>query len=50
MWDTWICGTALWERRPVREGWPASEWKGGSRFLPRDCQGRSPVAWAKYDI
>ena len=20
------------------------------QFLPRDCQGRSPVAWAKYDI
>ena len=22
----------------------------GHQFLPRDCQGRSPVAWVKYDI
>ena len=22
----------------------------GLPFLPRDCQGRLPVAWAKYDI
>ena len=46
--DLWgqLCG----ERRRVRERWAASEWKGGSSFLPRDCQGRSPVAWVKYDI
>ena len=41
-----LCG----ERRHVREGWFASEWQGGSSFLPRDCQGRSPAAWVKYDI
>ena len=22
----------------------------GLPFLPRDCQGRLPVAWVKYDI
>ena len=22
----------------------------GAAVLPRDCQGRSPVAWVKYDI
>ena len=22
----------------------------GLQFLPRDCQGRLPVAWVKYDI
>ena len=37
-----LCG----ERRDVRERWTASEWKGGCR----DCQGRLPVAWVKYDI
>ena len=35
-----LCG----ERTHVRERWAASE------FLPRDCQGRSPVAWVMYDI
>ena len=41
-----ICG----ERRHVRKIWPASEWNGGQQFLPRDCQGRSPMDWVKYDI
>ena len=22
----------------------------GMQFLPRDCQGRLPVAWVKHDI
>ena len=22
----------------------------GQQFLPRDCHGRSPAAWVKYDI
>ena len=22
----------------------------GTAFFPRDCQGRLPVAWVKYDI
>ena len=41
-----LCG----DRRHVRERWSASEGQGGSSFLPRDCQGRSPAAWVKYDI
>ena len=34
------------ERRRVRERWSAR----GQQFLPKDCQGRSPAAWVKYDI
>ena len=38
-----LCG----ERRNGRERWPASSWKAGLLCLPRDCQGRLPVAWVK---
>ena len=49
-WDTWICGTALWgKKRCTRgNGSPLPTLVGrGLPFLPRDCQGRLPVAWAK---
>ena len=45
LWDSFVG-----ERRHVRERWPATEWKMGQQLLPRDCQGRSPLAWVKYDI
>ena len=40
-----LCG----ERRYVLKRWPQICGKG-LPCLPRDCQGRLPVAWVKYDI
>ena len=49
-WDTWICGTALWGKKICTRGTVCTLVGRGLPFLPRDCQGWLPVAWAKYDI
>ena len=49
-WDTWICGTALWGKRECTRGTVCTLVGRGLPFLPRDSQGRLPVAWVKYDI
>ena len=45
MWDSFVGNEELYFRDGlyilVERGLP---------FLPRDCQGRLPVAWVKYDI
>ena len=50
----WICGSVgqlCGDRRNVREGLSAPKLVGRELpTLPRDCQGRLPVDWVKYDI
>ena len=41
LWDSFVGKEDMY----VRDGL-----ERGQQFLPRDCQGRSPVAWVKYDI
>ena len=50
MWDMWTCGTALWGMKNCTLEMAYSLVESGLPFLPRDCQGRLPVAWVKYDI
>ena len=49
-WDIWICGTALWGKKRCTRGTVCTLVGRGLPFLPRDCQGRLPVAWVKYVI
>ena len=42
LWDSFVGKEEMY----ARDGLHLS----GKAFLPRDCQGRLPVAWAKYDI
>ena len=44
MWDSFVGNEELY----FRDGLHLSG--KGAPFLPRDCQGRLPVAWVKYDI
>ena len=44
MWDSFVRNEELY----FRDGLHLSG--KGLPFLPRDCQGRLPVAWVKYDI
>ena len=44
VWDSFVGKEDMY----VRDGLHLSG--TGQQFLPRDCQGRSPVAWVKYDI
>ena len=44
MWDSFVGNEELY----FRDGLHLSG--KGLPFLPRDCQGRLPVAWVKYDI
>ena len=50
MWDTWLCGTALWGMKNCTLEMAYILVERRLQFLPRDCQGRLPVAWVKYDI
>ena len=50
MWDMWTCGTALWGMNNCTLEMAYIVVERGLPFLPRDCQGRLPVAWVKYDI
>ena len=52
MWDMWTCGTALWGMKDctLEMAYILFLVERGLPFLPRDCQGRLPVAWVKYDI
>ena len=50
MWDMWTCGTALWGMKNCTLEMAYLLVERGLPFLPRDCQGRLPVAWVKYDI
>ena len=50
MWDMWTCGTALWGMNNCTLEMAYILVERGLPFLPRDCQGRLPVAWVKYDI
>ena len=43
-------GTALWGKRECTRGTVCTLVGRGLPFLPRDSQGRLPVAWVKYDI
>ena len=45
LWDSFVGKEEMY----VRDGLHLSG-KGAAVFLPRDCQGRLPVAWVKYDI
>ena len=45
MWDSFVGKEEMY----ARDGLHLSG-RGGLPFLPRDCQGRLPVAWVKYDI
>ena len=45
----WICGTALWGMNNCTLEMAYILVERGLPFL-RDCQGRLPVAWVKYDI
>ena len=49
-WDMWTCGTALWGRKNCTLEMAYILVERGLPFLLRDCQGRLPVAWVKYDI
>ena len=44
LWDSFVGKEYMY----VRDGLHLSG--KGQQFLPRDCQGRSPVAWVKYGI
>ena len=44
LWDSFVGKEDMY----VRDGLHLSG--KGQPFLPRDCQGRSPEAWVKYDI
>ena len=44
LWDSFVGKEEMY----VRDGLHLSG--KGLPFLPRDCQGRLPVAWVKYDI
>ena len=46
----WTCGTALWGMTNCTLEMAYILVDRGLPFLPRDCQGRLPVAWVKYDI
>ena len=46
----WTCGTALWGMKNCTLEMAYILVERGLPFLPRDCQGRLPVAWVKYDI
>ena len=48
--NTWICGTALWAKKKCTRGTVCTLVGRGLPPLPRDCQGRLPVDWVKYDI
>ena len=50
MWDMWTCGTALWGMKNCTLEMAYILVERRLPFLPRDCQGRLPVAWVKYDI
>ena len=50
MWDMWTCGTALWGMKNCTLEMAYILVERGLPFLPRDCQGRLPVALVKYDI
>ena len=50
MWDMWTCGTALWGMKNCTLEMAYILVERGLPFLPRDCQGRLPVAWVKYGI
>ena len=50
MWDMWTRGTALWRMKNCTLEMACILVERGLPFLPRDCQGRLPVAWVKYDI
>ena len=50
MWDMWTCGTALWGMKNCTLEMAYILVERGLPFLLRDCQGRLPVAWVKYDI
>ena len=50
MWDMWTCGPALWGMNNCTLEVAYILVEKGLPFLPRDCQGRLPVAWVKYDI
>ena len=43
LWDSFVGKEEMY----VRDG---LHMERGLPFLPKDCQGRSPVAWIKYDI
>ena len=45
LWDSCVGKEDMY----VRDGLHLSG-TGAAVFLPKDCQGRSPVAWVKYDI
>ena len=44
LWDSFVGKEEMY----VRDGLHLSG--KGLQLLPRDCQGRLPVAWVKYDI
>ena len=46
MWDCFVGNEELY----FRDGLHLSGKGAGHSFLLRDCQGRLPVAWVKYDI
>ena len=46
----WICGTALWGEKECTRGTVCTLVGRGLPPLPRDCQGRLPMDWVKYDI
>ena len=48
--DMWICVTALWGEKECTRGTVCTLVGRGLPPLPRDCQGRLPVDWVKYDI
>ena len=48
MWDMWTCGTALWGMKNCNLEMAYILVERGLPFLPKDCQGRLPVAWVKY--
>ena len=50
MWDMWTCGTVLWGMKNCTLEIAYILVEKGLPYLPRDCQGRLPVAWVKYDI
>ena len=50
MWDMWTCGTALWGMKNCILEMAYILVERGLPIWPRDCQGRLPVAWIKYDI
>ena len=51
LWDSFVWKEEMYVRDGLYlSGKGAAVFAGGYRFLPRDCQGRLPVAWVKYDI